>query len=85
MLSGGFDNTARIHGLKSGKMLKEFRGHGSLVKGVSFVDNDMKVVTISDSTVRVFESRSCECLGTFKPGDSELALHTIISLPDRVS
>lgn len=31
VLSGSFDGSVRVHGLKSGKMLKEFRGHTSYV------------------------------------------------------
>lgn len=31
VLSSSFDGLVRVHGLKSGKMLKEFRGHTSYV------------------------------------------------------
>lgn len=31
VLSGSYDGLARVHGIKSGKMLKEFRGHTSYV------------------------------------------------------
>ena len=31
ILSSSYDGLARIHGIKSGKMLKEFRGHTSYV------------------------------------------------------
>lgn len=31
VLSASYDGLARVHGLKSGKMLKEFRGHTSYV------------------------------------------------------
>ena len=33
LLSASFDMTVRVHGLKSGKTLKEFRGHTRLVPG----------------------------------------------------
>lgn len=36
MLSGSFDGTVRVHGLKSGKMLKEMRGHSSFVNDAIF-------------------------------------------------
>ena len=36
VLSASFDGTVRVHGLKSGKMLKEFRGHTSYVNGAIF-------------------------------------------------
>lgn len=33
-------STSRIHGLKSGKMLKEFKGHMSFVNDVSFTQDN---------------------------------------------
>ena len=36
VLSGSFDGTVRVHGLKSGKMLKEMRGHTSFVNDAIF-------------------------------------------------
>lgn len=36
VLSGSFDGTIKVHGLKSGKMLKEFRGHTSYVNDAIF-------------------------------------------------
>lgn len=54
ILSGGYDHVARIHGLKSGKMLTEFRGHTSFVNDVVFLDDGAKVATASsDGSVKV--------------------------------
>lgn len=54
LLSSSFDATARVHGLKSGKMLKEFRGHTSYVNHAIFSGDGSKVVTAStDGTVKV--------------------------------
>jgi hypothetical protein len=36
VLSSSFDGTVRVHGLKSGRMLKEFRGHTSYVNGAIY-------------------------------------------------
>eukprot|EP00920_Eleutheroschizon_duboscqi_P019146 GHVT01045344.1.p1 GENE.GHVT01045344.1~~GHVT01045344.1.p1 ORF type:complete len:390 (+),score=52.91 GHVT01045344.1:316-1485(+) len=36
LLTASFDNTARIHGLKSGKTLKEFRGHAAFVNSAVY-------------------------------------------------
>jgi WD40 repeat protein len=36
VLSSSFDGTVRVHGLKSGKMLKEFRGHTSYVNAAIY-------------------------------------------------
>lgn len=44
----------RIHGLKSGKMLKEFRGHTSYVNYAIFTNDGGRVITASsDCTVKV--------------------------------
>ena len=36
LLSASFDMTVRVHGLKSGKTLKEFRGHTRLIIKLSW-------------------------------------------------
>ena len=36
VLSSSFDGTVRVHGIKSGRALKEFRGHTSYVNGAIF-------------------------------------------------
>ena len=36
LLSGSYDTTARLHGLRSERMLREFRGHASYVTQVLF-------------------------------------------------
>ena len=36
VLSGSYDGLARVHGIKSGKMLKEFRGHTSYVNDAAY-------------------------------------------------
>lgn len=44
----------RIHGLKSGKLLKEFRGHSSYVNDAIFTTDGSRVITASsDCTVKV--------------------------------
>ena len=54
LLSASFDMTARIHGLKSGKQLKEFRGHGGYVNDAIFSADGTRVVTASsDATCKV--------------------------------
>ena len=44
LLSASFDMTVRIHGLKSGKTLKEFRGHSSYVNCVTFSPDGHQVL-----------------------------------------
>lgn len=36
VLSAGFDGLVRVHGIKSGRMLKEFRGHTSYVNAAIY-------------------------------------------------
>lgn len=44
----------RIHGLKSGKTLKEFRGHTSYVNDAIFTSDGGRVITASsDGSVKV--------------------------------
>ena len=67
MLSGSFDGTVRVHGLKSGKMLKEFRGHTSYVNDAIFSAEGSQVISASsDATVRVWDAKTCECVSAFR-------------------
>lgn len=62
------DTTARrVHGLKSGKMLKEFLGHTSYANDAIYSPDGSQIVSAaSDGTVRVWEAKSCEQLRAFK-------------------
>lgn len=44
MLSASFDGLARVHGLKSGRMLKEFRGHTSYVNAAIYSADGGQVI-----------------------------------------
>ena len=48
-LAGSFDFTARVHGIKSGKTLKEFRGHKSYVNSAAYSKDGSKVITASSA------------------------------------
>lgn len=68
VLSASYDNTARIHGIKSGKLLKMFRGHTSFVNDAVFSHNSAWVITSSsDGTVKVWDAKTTDCLSTIKP------------------
>ena len=67
MLSSSFDTTVRGHGLKSGKTLKEFRGHTSYVNyAIYTVDGHNVISASSDGTIKVWNAKTTECLNTFK-------------------
>ncbi|XP_055314739.1 WD40 repeat-containing protein SMU1 [Sitodiplosis mosellana] len=82
VLSASFDHTIRLHGLKSGKMLKEFKGHTSFVNEVCFtVDGHSIISGSSDGTVKVWSVKTTECTATFKLLGNELAVNTVLLLP----
>lgn len=69
ILSASFDGSLRLHGIRSGKALKEFRGHGSYVNAVAFSRSGEEVVSgSSDGTVRLWDLRTSDCLLTVRPG-----------------
>lgn len=64
----------RIHGLKSGKLLKEFRGHSYYVNDAIFTSDGTRVITASsDGTVKVsfsqyvFVTHRCCCYAKLFP------------------
>jgi len=68
ILTASFDQTARAHGLKSGKTLKEFRGHTSYVNSAVYTRDGAKVVTgSSDGNLIVFDAKTTEQINTITP------------------
>ncbi|EDO06895.1 WD domain G-beta repeat containing protein [Babesia bovis T2Bo] len=93
LLTGSFDKTAKIHGLKSGRSIKEFKGHHSIVNAAIYSYDGNKVITgSSDGYIKVWDSRTGDLLksflaytgpgsGTQIPNDSPRAVNCIIALP----
>lgn len=83
ILSSSFDHTIRIHGLKSGKMLKEFRGHTSFVNWVTYTADGHYVISASsDGSVKVWSVKSADCQNTFKSvggidSGTDLTVHSV--------
>merc|ERR1712085_108720 len=68
ILTASFDQTARAHGVKSGKTLKEFRGHTSYVNTAVYSKDGSKVITASsDGKVMIFDARTTEMINTLVP------------------
>lgn len=87
VLSASFDGTVRVHGLKSGKMLKECRGHTSYVNYAIYSSDGSQVISCSsDATVRVWDAKTCECVTSFRPPQtegSEAAVSWIAAVPSK--
>ncbi|CAG8675094.1 43942_t:CDS:10 [Gigaspora margarita] len=78
VLSSSFDHTVRLHGLKSGKTLKEFRGHSSFVNNAIFSYDMSRVISASsDGTIKIWDSKSTSCLHTITPHGGQGASATI--------
>ncbi|KAF0037372.1 hypothetical protein F2P81_010246 [Scophthalmus maximus] len=84
ILSASFDQTIRIHELRSGKTLKEFNGHSSFVNDASFSRDGFHIISgSSDGTVKIWNTKTCECIHTFKSlsRTPEVPVNSVIPLP----
>ncbi|XP_072241162.1 WD40 repeat-containing protein SMU1-like [Leuresthes tenuis] len=84
ILSASFDQTIRVHELRSGKTLKELSGHSSFVNDASFTRDGFHIISASsDGTVKIWNTKSCECIHTFKSlsATSDVPVNNVILLP----
>lgn len=86
LLSGSFDSLVRLHGMRSGKQLRECRGHSSYVNDVLFsADGGRLASASSDGSVRVWDAKTAECTRSFKPPQAtqthDAAISTIALWP----
>lgn len=80
ILSGSHDGSVKLHGMRSGKTIRDFRGHRSFVYGLAFSRDDNFIVSGgSDSTVKIWNARTAQLLHEYKsPGK----VHTIVLMPN---
>ncbi|XP_052247088.1 WD40 repeat-containing protein SMU1 [Dreissena polymorpha] len=86
LLSASFDQAIRVHGLKSGKALKEFTGHTSFVNDAVFTQDGHHVISASsDGTIKVWNFKTQECQSTFKSfggqAGTDITVNSIHTLP----
>mmetsp|Transcript_43658 Transcript_43658/g.103171 ORF Transcript_43658/g.103171 Transcript_43658/m.103171 type:complete len:512 (-) Transcript_43658:857-2392(-) len=82
--SASYDATMRMHGLKSGKMLKEMRGHSSYINHCSYTTDGLRLVSAgSDGWVKVWDPKTAENLHSFRPNPAgaEIPVNCVCMLP----
>ncbi|KAL3117222.1 hypothetical protein niasHT_007625 [Heterodera trifolii] len=58
---------SEVHGMKSGKCLKELRGHNSYVTDAKYTEDCHQCVSgCADGTVKVWNLKTLECVNTFR-------------------
>ncbi|MES1921356.1 Serine/threonine-protein kinase smu1, partial [Bonamia ostreae] len=81
VLSSSLDFTAKIHGVRSGKTLKVFRGHKSFVNDVHFANSNNILTASSDGTMKLWSIKDSSCVHTINSGDKESAIVSICPFP----
>lgn len=59
VLSSSYDGLARVHGIKSGKLLKEFRGHTSYVNYAIYSPDGSQVSSVALYTPSLLQKLVC--------------------------
>eukprot|EP01084_Bolivina_argentea_P163938 285120_1 len=63
ILSSSIDNSIKIHGLKSKKILKQFNGHKSFVNKCLYCNNDENIVSCSaDGCIKIWDTKTTNCI-----------------------
>ena len=64
LLTASYDCTARLIGVKSGRVLKEFRGHQSHVNKAAFTPDGTVTTISSDGSARIWSTSTAQCIRT---------------------
>jgi len=67
LLTTGFDNNLHILGMKSGRILKELRGHSSYVNCSIWLDEMLVLSGSHDGSVKLWDLNRIECASTCYP------------------
>lgn len=80
ILSGGNDAVARLHGMRSNRTIRDYKGHKSNVNAITFSRDDNYIITgSSDSTVKIWNAKTTQMLKEYK---SPRQVHTIFLMPN---
>lgn len=79
LLTGSWDNTAKIWNCQTGQLLHTFKDHTNWVRSVAFSTNETLIFTGSENEVRIWDSKTYTCLGSLK--SQEGAVVSIASNP----
>ncbi|KAI7857408.1 WD40-repeat-containing domain protein [Circinella umbellata] len=84
LLSSSYDQTIKIHDLRSGKLLKEFRGHQSFVNVAVYSNDYSRVLSgASDGSIKGWDITDGSCLFTLHPALSNptAVIQSIVNVP----
>lgn len=72
LLTTGFDNNLHILGMKSGRILKELRGHSSYVNCAIWLDENSVLSGSHDGSVKLWDLNRIECISTSYPKEEKI-------------
>merc|ERR1712071_272377 len=87
VISASYDMTIRLHGLRSGKMMREFRGHESFVTSAFLTPDNQHIVSSgADACCKVWNFKTGECVNTIRIGGdqsvhSDIPVNQVIQHP----
>lgn len=79
ILSGGHDGAIKLHGMRSNKTIRDFKGHKSFVYGLAQSRDENYIVSGgSDSLVKIWNAKTAQLLHEYK---SQARVHTVLLMP----
>lgn len=79
ILSGGHDAAVKLHGMRSNRTIRDYKGHTSFVNDAVYSKDDHHIVTgSSDCTVKVWNAKTAIILAEYR---SNFKVHTVLLMP----